>query len=162
LGATIGVVVGVLGAGVLVVADGGPAGTIGVAGASLPLDEPEELMECDFATGACWPFGITIGADEESAPPWSPPLSPPFPPASESSPLGGQSIEVGGQLLPDEPPPPGGAQPEPAPKSPAPLQSAPAGGVGVVIHAETVQTATPTTTTHRRRTPLQESGAITD
>jgi hypothetical protein len=67
----VGTTIGVAGAwtvvlGVTVVlADGGPAGTIGGAGACLPLDGLDDPVACDLVTGARWPFGITIGVDEE-------------------------------------------------------------------------------------------------
>lgn len=72
VGATIGValvVTVVLGVAV-VLADGGPTGTIGGAGASLPPDGLDEAVACDLVTGACWPLGSTIGVEAElSLPP---------------------------------------------------------------------------------------------
>jgi hypothetical protein len=57
---------------------------------------------------------------------------------------GGQSTDVGGQLsvLPDPDESPGGAQPEPAPKSPAVVQSALAMAIGIAQAISEKATAT--------------------
>jgi hypothetical protein len=106
----------------------GPTETIGLGGVEvLAESEPDEGV----AGAGFWPLGITMGVGWP--PPPAPPPLPPLPllppplslPASELS-CGGQSTDVGGQLsvLPDPDESPGGAQPEPAPKSPAVVQSA--------------------------------------
>ncbi|WP_157850400.1 hypothetical protein [Mycolicibacterium llatzerense] len=116
---------------------GEPTGTIGV----------DDVVADGFvvgggADGFC-PAGSTIGDAALSR------LSPPPPPLLSESIFGGQSTAVGGQALADELPPPGGAQPDPAPKSPAPVQSALAGGE-TVSQAETAQATTPTAESRRR------------
>jgi hypothetical protein len=95
-----------------------PTGTIGLGGVEVLVESESDE---GVAGGGLWPLGMTMGVDLASPPPLSP-LS-----LSESEPsCGGQSTDVGGQLsvLPDPDDEPGGAQPEPAPKSPAPVQSA--------------------------------------
>jgi len=112
----------------------GPTGTIGVG-------VVEVLVESEFddgvAGGGFWPPGMTMG--DGLAPPSF--LSPS--PESEPS-CGGQSNDVGGQLsaLPDPDDEPGGAQPEPAPKSPAPVQSALATPTGSMAAQPTTDKAT--------------------
>jgi hypothetical protein len=93
-----------------------PACTIGVGGVDVLVES--ELDE-GVAGGGFWPLGMTMGVGLASPSP----LSPLFLSESEPS-CGGQSTAVGGQLsvLPDPDDEPGGAQPEPAPKSPAPVQ----------------------------------------
>jgi hypothetical protein len=114
-----------------------PTGTIGVGGVEVLVES--ELDE-GVAGGGFWPLGMTIGVG--LAPPLLSPLS-----LSESEPsCGGQSTEVGGQLsvLPDPDDEPGGAQPEPAPKSPAPVQSAYATPTGSTTTHPTIDKAAAT------------------
>jgi hypothetical protein len=113
-----------------------PTATIGVGGVEVLVEsEPDAAV----AGGGFWPSGMTMGV---GLPPPSPlsPLS-----LSESEPsCGGQSTDVGGQLsvLPDPDDEPGGAQPEPAPKSPAVVQSAFAMPIGTTtIHPTNETTA---------------------
>jgi hypothetical protein len=101
-----------------------PTATIGLGGVEVLVEfDPDEGV----AGAGFWPPGITMGVGWVPPPPLPPlpPLSPLSLPESELS-FGGQSTDVGGQLsvLPDPDEPPGGAQPEPAPKSPAVVQSA--------------------------------------
>jgi hypothetical protein len=100
----------------------GPTGTIGVGDVEV-LVEPEP--DAGVAGGGFWPLGMTMGVGLAPPPPLLPLSLPLSLPESEFS-CGGQSTDVGGQLsvLPDPDDEPGGAQPEPAPKSPAPVQSA--------------------------------------
>lgn len=120
---------------------GDPTGTIGVDDVVGVADESDVPPALAVVDGFC-PSGNTIGdgADSRLAP--SPPLS--------VSTLGGQSTDVGGQAFADELPAPGGAQPDPAPKSPAPVQSARADGGATVSHADTVHATTPAAASNRR------------
>lgn len=101
----------------VVSADAGPTGTIGGGGVEVLVEfEPDE----GAAGGGFCPLGRTMGVGLAS--PFLPLVS-----VSESDfSCGGQSTAVGGQLsvLPDPDDAPGGAQPEPAPKSPGLVQSA--------------------------------------
>ena len=97
--------------------DAGPAGTIGVGGVEVLV---ESEPDAGAAGGGFWPLDMTMGVGLAS-----PCLPLVFVSEFDFS-CGGQSTVVGGQLsvLPDPDDAPGGAQPEPAPKSPGLVQSA--------------------------------------
>jgi hypothetical protein len=127
---------------VVVTAGAEPTGTIGVGDVEVLVES--ELDE-GVAGGGFWPLGITMGVGLAPPPPL-PPLSPPLSLLEFDFNCGGQSTDVGGQLslLPDPDDEPGGAQPEPAPKSPGLVQSASATAIGTsATHATSENAAAP-------------------